>query len=70
MIDIIITGEVCPLTMQYMDISDQRQTDHERGLAWGAFKYIGRMRPSDGLVVLLREPVRAFPLIPPWIPTG
>jgi len=53
-----------------MDISDQRQTDHERGLAWGAFKYIGRMRPSDGLVVLLREPVRAFPSIPPWIPTG
>jgi len=40
-IDIIITGE----------------TDHERGQAWGAYRYIGRMRPYDGLVVLLREPL-------------
>ncbi|KAF9223345.1 hypothetical protein BS17DRAFT_796036 [Gyrodon lividus] len=40
--DIIITGETC-----------ERQ-----GEAWGYYSYIGRIRSWDGLVVLLRIPVR------------
>lgn len=40
--DIIITGHVEP----------------EEAAAYGAFNYVGRIRPSDGYVVLFREPVR------------
>lgn len=34
------------------------QTDGRFGNAWGKFTFLGRVRPWDGLVVLLRTPVR------------
>ncbi|EGO03025.1 hypothetical protein SERLA73DRAFT_70490 [Serpula lacrymans var. lacrymans S7.3] len=40
-VDIIITGK-----------TEDRFRD-----AWGGYSYIGRIRPSDGLIVLLREPL-------------
>ncbi|KAI6133465.1 hypothetical protein EDD17DRAFT_1472565 [Pisolithus thermaeus] len=46
-LDIIITGE----------------TSEKQGEAWGYYSYIGRVRRWDGLVVLLRIPVRS-PFIP------
>lgn len=40
-------------------LSDRpRQTEAPYATAWNGYRYIGRIRPSDGLVVLLREPVR------------
>ncbi|KDQ49740.1 hypothetical protein JAAARDRAFT_615232 [Jaapia argillacea MUCL 33604] len=42
--DIILTGE----------------TDKQHGNAWGHFTFVGRVRPWDGLVALLRTPVRLF----------
>ncbi|KAI5119262.1 hypothetical protein M0805_007265 [Coniferiporia weirii] len=39
--DIIVTGE----------------TDPEHGRAWGSYRFVGRIRDRDGLVVLLRIPV-------------
>ncbi|THH07597.1 hypothetical protein EW145_g3270 [Phellinidium pouzarii] len=39
--DIVITGE----------------TDFDHGRAWGFYKFIGRIRDADGLVILLRFPV-------------
>ncbi|KAL4065503.1 hypothetical protein V8B97DRAFT_2025765 [Scleroderma yunnanense] len=33
------------------------ETEEPYATAWNGYKYIGRIRPSDGLVVLLREPV-------------
>lgn len=62
-VDIIVTGEVCLCYIRSdMTFSNGRrhQTSLERQPAWGAFKYIGRIRPSDGLVILLREPVRTL----------
>ncbi|KZT22996.1 hypothetical protein NEOLEDRAFT_575190 [Neolentinus lepideus HHB14362 ss-1] len=38
--DIILTGE----------------TDAQYSSAWGAFHFYGRVRPSDGLVILVRQP--------------
>ncbi|KAI6122237.1 hypothetical protein EDD16DRAFT_1477829 [Pisolithus croceorrhizus] len=50
-LDIIITGE----------------TSEKQGEAWGYYSYIGRVRRWDGLVVLLRIPVRS-PFIPCALP--
>lgn len=33
------------------------KTEEPYATAWNGYKYIGRIRPSDGLVVLLREPM-------------
>ncbi|EPQ53003.1 hypothetical protein GLOTRDRAFT_122335 [Gloeophyllum trabeum ATCC 11539] len=41
--DIILTGE----------------TEHARGVAWGRYKFVGRVRAWDGLVCLLRTPADA-----------
>ncbi|KAG2151013.1 uncharacterized protein EDB93DRAFT_1083671 [Suillus bovinus] len=32
-------------------------TEEPYTAAWGGYRYIGRIRPSDGLIVLLREPL-------------
>jgi len=34
------------------------QTHEREGPAWGTYSFIGRVRPWDGFVVLLRIPVR------------
>jgi len=51
-----------------LDVTDIRhlhQTDARRGEAWGEYHFIGRVRLSDGLGVLLRKPVRSiFTIIP------
>ncbi|TFK48268.1 hypothetical protein OE88DRAFT_1664753 [Heliocybe sulcata] len=39
-VDIILTGE----------------TDAEHSSAWGAFNFYGRVRPSDGFIILVRHP--------------
>ncbi|EPQ55880.1 hypothetical protein GLOTRDRAFT_129091 [Gloeophyllum trabeum ATCC 11539] len=44
-VDIIVTGEVVPPS-----------TDPQHSSALGPFKFYGRVRPSDRLVVLVREP--------------
>lgn len=44
------------LTFQdYFDVCPQ--TEEPYATAWNGYKYIGRIRPSDGFVVLLQEPV-------------
>jgi len=35
------------------------QTDEKYGTAWGEFTIVGRVRPWDGLILLLRTPVRS-----------
>jgi hypothetical protein len=42
------------------DIHHLHQTDARRGAAWGEYNFIGRVRLSDGLGVLLRKPVRSI----------
>ena len=42
------------------------QTEEPYATAWIGYKYIGRIRPSDGLVVLLREPVSLHALSDPF----
>jgi hypothetical protein len=56
--DVIITGVVCPMEKNTFHISFVRQTEDRHAAAWGGYRYMGRIRPSDGLIVLLREPVR------------
>ena len=59
--DIIFTGEVrhpsCidPL----ISTSDHfAKTDTNHGMAWGRYTFLGRVRPWDGLIALVRLPVR------------
>lgn len=46
------------------------KTDGHHGAAWGAHDYFGKVRLSDGYVVLYRRPVRflalAFPATVLW----
>jgi hypothetical protein len=56
--DILVTGEVrathtCDRVWFLIII----QTDGRHGDAWGHYRFIGRVRPWDGLIVLLRTPV-------------
>ncbi|KAH7927561.1 hypothetical protein BV22DRAFT_1031606 [Leucogyrophana mollusca] len=44
--DVIITG-----------VTARPQTETRHAEAWGGYKYIGRIRPTDGLIVLLRVPL-------------
>ncbi|KII90076.1 hypothetical protein PLICRDRAFT_174867 [Plicaturopsis crispa FD-325 SS-3] len=53
-IDVIITGE----------------TGEAPGAAWGRYKFIGRVRPSDGLVVMLAEPFNPAHALGRWIYRG
>ena len=64
--DILVTGEVriaClshPITHPSpFSLNTKRsvQTTEHHGNAWGQYSYIGRVRPWDGLIVLLRTPV-------------
>jgi hypothetical protein len=34
------------------------QTDPNHGMAWGRFTFLGRVRSWDGLIALVRLPVR------------
>jgi|HubBroStandDraft_6_1064221.scaffolds.fasta_scaffold7481000_1 hypothetical protein len=36
------------------------QTEDRHAAAWGAYTVLGRVRLSDGLIVLSRESVRGF----------
>lgn len=60
--DIIITGEVGFLPFSASSSCSFHQflvqTCERQGEAWGYHSYIGRIRPWDGFVVLLRIPVR------------
>lgn len=60
--DVLVTGQVS----QSLSIIDRNswhmQTDDPYASAWGAFKIFGRVRLSDGLVVLRRESVRTTEL--------
>ncbi|KAH0834088.1 hypothetical protein J3R83DRAFT_11373 [Lanmaoa asiatica] len=40
-----------------LDIIITGITEAPYAMAWNGYKYIGRIRPSDGLIVLLREPL-------------
>ncbi|KAI0029418.1 hypothetical protein K488DRAFT_56422 [Vararia minispora EC-137] len=52
--DIVITGE----------------TDPYHGMAWGHYRILGRVRPRDGLVVLLRIPAASQAWRPRWVFRG
>lgn len=56
--DIIIIGEVWYHGLKCSGPFDvPLQTEEPYATAWNSYRYIGRVRPCDGLVVLLREPV-------------
>jgi hypothetical protein len=40
------------------DFLAHSQTDHRHGQAWNHYKFYGRVRRWDGLIVILRVPVR------------
>jgi hypothetical protein len=64
--DIIFTGEVYRLLTGVLPTADIgcAQTDPNHGMAWGRFTFLGRVRPWDGLIALVRLPVRVHsPLI-------
>ncbi|KAF8549840.1 hypothetical protein OG21DRAFT_1488240 [Imleria badia] len=44
-------------SMGALDVIITGITEAPYATAWNGYKYIGRIRPSDGLVVLLREPL-------------
>ncbi|KAF9221739.1 hypothetical protein BS17DRAFT_757110 [Gyrodon lividus] len=44
-------------TIGAFDVIITGVTEEPYAAAWNGYKYIGRIRPSDGLVVLLREPL-------------
>ena len=57
-LDVIITGIVRDVASDLVrQFTGLVQTEAPHATAWNGYKYIGRIRPSDGLVVLLREPV-------------
>ena len=59
--DIIITGEVSHLFLRRPlagNFPFFTQTDSYHGMAWGRFTFLGRVRPWDGLIALVRVPVR------------
>jgi hypothetical protein len=39
------------------------QTDPYHGMAWGRFTFLGRVRPWDGLIALVRVPVSCPPVL-------
>jgi hypothetical protein len=62
--DIIITGEVHHLFLRLplADTDHFAQTDPNHGMAWGRFTFLGRVRRWDGMIALVRVPVRVpFP---------
>lgn len=66
--DIIITGEVHHLFLRLplADTDHFTQTDPNHGMAWGRFTFLGRVRRWDGMIALVRVPVRVpFPAIAP-----
>jgi hypothetical protein len=58
--DIIFTGEVRRLFFwcSPSKLIGRAQTDHNHGKAWGQFTFLGRVRSWDGLIALVRLPVR------------
>ncbi|KDQ55950.1 hypothetical protein JAAARDRAFT_208208 [Jaapia argillacea MUCL 33604] len=44
---------------QALDVLISGETDPTHGQAWGAFNFIGRVRLSDGMITLKREPKNA-----------
>jgi hypothetical protein len=65
---VVLVGQVCTPTvavdctlLSYAFLC--LQTEHEYGEAWGNYKFIGQIRPSDGMVILLRESVSCFPVL-------
>lgn len=59
--DIIFTGEVrySSCIDPLISISDHfAKTDTNNGMAWGRYTFLGRVRSWDGLIALVRLPVR------------
>jgi hypothetical protein len=58
--DIIFTGEVRHLLLYPLISTSDRfaKTDLNHGMAWGRYTFLGRVRPWDGLIALVRLPVR------------
>jgi len=61
--NIIFTGEVRHLSscVASADMEHFVKTDPYHGMAWGRFTFLGRVRPWDGLIALVRLPVRSSP---------
>ncbi|KAG1842392.1 hypothetical protein DFJ58DRAFT_56735 [Suillus subalutaceus] len=51
------TGNSKPSVHGAFDVIITGVTEDRYAAAWGGYRYIGRIRPSDGLIVLLREPL-------------
>jgi hypothetical protein len=68
--DIIFTGEVRHSSCidSLVSTSDHSaKTDIDHGMAWGRYTFLGRVRSWDGLIALVRLPVRVPP-VPLWRP--
>ncbi|KAG0706197.1 hypothetical protein DFH29DRAFT_187553 [Suillus ampliporus] len=50
-------GESKPSAHGAFDVIITGVTEDRYAAAWGGYRYMGRIRPSDGLIVLLREPL-------------
>ncbi|OAX40985.1 hypothetical protein K503DRAFT_558481 [Rhizopogon vinicolor AM-OR11-026] len=50
-------GELKPSALGPFDVIITGVTEERYAAAWGGYRYMGRIRPSDGLIVLLREPL-------------
>ena len=58
-LDVIFTGEVrTHRALNKVDGLTTLQTPLDRGTAWGRYTYLGRVRVWDGLIALVRSPVR------------
>ncbi|KAG1740668.1 hypothetical protein EDB19DRAFT_1908418 [Suillus lakei] len=51
------TGESKQSAHGAFDVIITGVTEDRYAAAWGGYRYMGRIRPSDGLIVLLREPL-------------
>ena len=49
-----------PKCSQYDDVVITGETDFEHAKAWGEFKFFGRVRSFDGLIVMVRISVSLF----------
>ncbi|KAG2078452.1 hypothetical protein BDR04DRAFT_1041415 [Suillus decipiens] len=50
-------GKSKPSAHGAFDVIITGVTEDRYAAAWGGYRYMGRIRPSDGLIVLLREPL-------------
>lgn len=54
-VDVLVTGQVIGHIRSFDETHINIQTDDPYATAWGEFKIIGRVRLTDGLIVLKRE---------------